>query len=67
MEREKFDFFVMTDDGCMTESFYGTRHYADKHFDKLVAAAAPNVLGIYYYAASVPGLVNAYHRPGAVT
>jgi hypothetical protein len=62
---EAFEFLVATDNGFTTERYFGLRHYADAHYDFL--CARPENLGVYYYAASIPGLVNAYHKPGAVT
>lgn len=56
---EAFNFVVTTDDGFRTEVFFGLRHYADKRYEELIAET-PRLLHVAYYAASIPGLVNAY-------
>lgn len=61
-ESEKFTFIVLTTEGHSVEERYFNRHYADKHFDKLVnEAQGPKAVCVAYYCASVGGCVNAQH------
>lgn len=59
---ENFKFVIATDFGVAIEDRYTTRDRADQHFADLITNTT-NKVGIYYYAASVGGLVNAYHEP----
>lgn len=59
MKPERFTFIVIAPEAHFTQDHYFNRHYADKHFDKLIAQY-PEADCIAYYCASVGGQVNCY-------